>query len=47
MTSPRRMDSIVRWGIIALGIYLIAATAAMFWHIARMREAQGWVEHTQ
>jgi len=47
MITTGRMESAVRWGVIALGLYLAGACIAVYLQIANLREAQRWVEHTQ
>lgn len=47
MKITRRMESFVRYGIIALGLYLLAASAAIYTQLDRLRDAQEFVEHTQ
>jgi signal transduction histidine kinase len=47
MKRAERMESIVRYGIIALALYLAAASVAMYMQIGRLRGAQEWVSHTQ
>ena len=41
------MESFVRYGIIALGLYLVAASAAIYVQLDRLPGAQEFVEHTQ
>ncbi|MBY0509325.1 MAG: CHASE3 domain-containing protein [Rhodospirillaceae bacterium] len=47
MDRAERMESIVRYGIIALALYLAAASVAMYTQIGRLRDAQERVSHTQ
>lgn len=47
MKTTRRLESFVRWGIVALGAYLLVAAVALFWHMGRVREAQEWVAQSQ
>lgn len=47
MKTIRRMESFVRYGVIALGVYLVAATVAGYAQLDRLRAAQEFVEHTQ
>lgn len=47
MKTLRRMESFVRYGVIALGLYLVAATVAIYVQIQRLHAAQEYVEHTQ
>ncbi len=46
MKTTSRFESVVRFGIIALGLYLVAATVILYLQIARVRDAQKWVDHT-
>ncbi len=47
MKTTRRMESLLRYGVIALGLYLIIATIAVYAQLGRLRAAQAFVEHTQ
>jgi signal transduction histidine kinase len=47
MQTLRRIESLVRIGIIALALYLAAASVAMYFQVDRLRAAQQWVQHTQ
>jgi len=47
MKTARRFESFVRFGIIALALYLVAATVVVYTQIGRLRAAQEWVAHTQ
>ncbi len=47
MKSTSRMESLVRYGIIAVGLYLAAASVLLYVQINRLSDAQTYVEHTQ
>jgi len=47
MMITHRIESAVRWGVIALGLYLAGACVAVYMQISNLREAQRSVEHTQ
>lgn len=41
MKTARRFESFVRFGIIALALYLVAVTVVVYTQIGRLRAAQG------
>lgn len=47
MKITRRMESLVRLGIIAVGLYLAAASVVLYLQLNRLRGAEQYVEHTQ
>jgi len=47
MNTAGRMESLVRYGIIALALYLTVASVAIFLQSGRLRDAQKIVTHTQ
>ncbi len=47
MKTARRIESFVHFGIIALALYLVAASVIVYVQLGRLRSAQDWVEHTQ
>lgn len=47
MKPNTRMESLVRYGIIAVWLYLAAASVVLYVQIRRLSDAQSYVEHTQ
>ena len=46
MKTTRRFESIFRFGMIALGLYLAVSSVVLYFQIGRVREAQNWLAHT-